>query len=47
MGEGEARVALAALKDEKTAAALPTAYGAHPTMIHQWKKALLEGARHF
>ena len=23
---------------------LATAYEVHPTMIHQWKKALLEGA---
>jgi transposase-like protein len=37
----KARVALEALKGEKTAAELATAYGVHPTMIHQWKKALL------
>ena len=40
----KARVALESLKGEKTAAELATAYGVHPTMIHQWKKALLEGA---
>jgi transposase len=41
----KARVALEALKGEKTAVELATAYGVHPTMIHQWKKALLEGAQ--
>jgi len=39
-----ARVALEALKGERTAAELSAAYGVHPTMIHQWKKALLDGA---
>ena len=34
----KARVALEALKGERTAAELATAYGVHPTMIHQWKK---------
>ena len=33
------------MKGERTAAELATAYGVHPTMIHQWKKALLEGAQ--
>jgi transposase-like protein len=40
----KARVALEALKGERTAAELATVYGVHPTMIHQWKKALLDGA---
>jgi transposase len=40
----KARVALESLKGERTAAELATAYGVHPTMIHQWKKALLDGA---
>ena len=40
----KASVALEALKGERTAAELATVYGVHPTMIHQWKKALLDGA---
>ena len=38
-----ARVALEALKGERTVSEL-AAFGFHPTMIHQWKKSLLEGA---
>jgi transposase len=37
-------VALEALKGERTVLELAAAYEVHPTMIHQWKKALLEGA---
>ena len=37
-------VALEALKGERTVSELAVACEAHPTMIHQWKKALLDGA---
>ncbi len=40
----KARVALEALMGERTVSELAAAYGVHPTMIHQWKKALLDGA---
>jgi transposase-like protein len=39
-----ARVALEAIKGERTAADLASEYGVHPTQIHQWKRALLDGA---
>src|SRR3954465_3383004 len=40
----KARVALEAVKGERTVSELAVEYGVHPTMIHQCKKALLEGA---
>ena len=40
----KARVALEALKGERTMSELAVECGVHPTMIHQWKKALLDGA---
>jgi len=40
----KARVALEALKGERTVSELAVTYGVHPTMVHQWKKVLLEGA---
>jgi transposase len=39
-----ARVALEALKVERTVSELADGYGGPPTMIHQWKKTLLDGA---
>ena len=37
-------VALKALKGERTVSELATACEVQPTVIHQWKKSLLEGA---
>lgn len=39
-----ARVALVALKGERTVSESAAACEVHPTMIHQWKRALPEGA---
>ncbi|ARC87164.1 transposase [Rhodovulum sp. MB263] len=41
--EFKAKVALEALKGEETAAELASRFGVHSTMIHQWKRAVLEG----
>jgi transposase len=40
----KAQVALAALKGDRTVNELAGHYGAHPTLIHAWKKQLLSGA---
>ncbi len=42
--EFKAKVALAALKNDETVAQLAARYEVHPTMIHTWKRNLLEGA---
>lgn len=32
------------MKGEATVSELASRFGVHPTMIHQWKRALLDGA---
>jgi len=41
----KAKVALAAIKGEKTLSELASQYELHPTQIQQWKKKLLEGSK--
>ena len=40
----KAQVALAALKGEQTANELAAKHGIHPTLVSNWKQALLQGA---
>ncbi len=42
--EFKARVALDAVKGQKTVSELATEYGVHPNQIGQWKKTLLDGS---
>ena len=39
----KAQVALAAIKGDRTANELAGHFGVHPTLIHAWKKQLLDG----
>jgi putative transposase len=40
----KAKVALAAVREDRTAAQLATAFGVHTTQIADWKRRLLDGA---
>ena len=40
----KAKVALAAVKNEETVAELAARFKIHPTLINNWKRALLDGA---
>jgi transposase-like protein len=40
----KAQVALAAVKGDKTISELASLHGVHPTMIHAWKKQLVDSA---
>ena len=41
----KAKVALEAIKGEKTIAEIARHYSVHPTMIHNWKRQLLKVSR--
>jgi transposase-like protein len=40
----KAQVALAAVKNDRTVNAVASQFGVHPTLVHTWKKQLLQGA---
>ena len=40
----KSQVALAAVKGDKTVSELASLHGVHPTMIHAWKKQLIDNA---
>ena len=42
--EFKAKIALEAIKGELTISELAAKYEIHPTMIHGWKRSLLDGA---
>jgi transposase-like protein len=42
--EYKAKVALAAIKNDETVSELAARFGVHPTMIHNWKRSLLDSA---
>jgi transposase-like protein len=42
--EYKAKVALAAIKNDETISELAARFGVHPTMIHNWKRSLLDSA---
>ena len=44
MRGSKARVALEAVRGERTVSELAAEYGVHPTKIHQWKRSLRERA---
>jgi transposase len=40
----KAQVALAAVKNDRTANEVASQFEVHPTLVHAWKKQLLQGA---
>jgi len=40
----KAQVALAVVKNDRTANEVASQFGVHPTLVHAWKKQLLQGA---
>ena len=46
-GEFKAKVALAALRGDKTINEVAAKYEVHPTQVSAWKKQLLESAKDF